>query len=209
MSVTMSLGITGVRPSLNIIVTMASKRIGSKDTFASETGDAVEQVFMGLLVYEGTKLAIDKDIKLKWHDINDTFSGTFVEYLEDHKVYVNIHKSSLYHISCMYLVFPCTDMIHWIVLHTNPETTMLRSASRIELATFRVKDYQVMYHFPQLMITMEKPFNTRNNANSRGILKSWVKEPAKFRTKPSLVYKMKILQKAYQYLVIFACDLYG
>ena len=55
---------------------------------------------------------------------------------------------------------------------------------------------------------MEKPFSKlSSSANSRDILKSWVKEPAKFRTTPNLVYKMKILQKAHQYLVIFACHL--
>jgi len=40
-------------------------------------------------------------------------------------------------------------------------------------------------------------------------LKNWVKEPAKFNMTPNQNYKMKILQKAYQYLVIFTCRLYG
>ena len=60
------------------------------------------------------------------------------------------------------------------------------------------------------VITMETPFNIpNNNANSMDILKNWVKEPTKFRMTPNQVYKMKILWKAYQYLVIFACRLYG
>ena len=67
-----------------------------------------------------------------------------------------------------------------------------------------------MYHFPKPMITMETPFSIpSSNANSSDILKSWVKEPAKFRMTPNQIYKMKILRKAYQYLVIFACCLYG
>ena len=52
---------------------MASKRAASKDTVGSETRDAVEQVSMGLPVYEDTKLVIDRNIKMKWKDINDTF----------------------------------------------------------------------------------------------------------------------------------------
>ncbi len=57
---------------------------------------------------------------------------------------------------------------------------------------------------------METPFSfSSNNANFRDILKNWVKDLAKFRMTPNQVYKTKILWKAYQYLVIFACHLYG
>jgi len=44
---------------------MASKRADSKDIVGSETGGAVEQVSMGLLVYEDTKLVLERDIKIK------------------------------------------------------------------------------------------------------------------------------------------------
>ena len=41
-----------------------------------------------------------------------TKQGTFWEDLEDHQVYVNIHKFGLYHIACRYPVLPCSDIIH-------------------------------------------------------------------------------------------------
>ena len=43
------------------------------DTIKSATGDAVDQVSMRFPIYEDTKLFIDKDIKMKFYDINDTF----------------------------------------------------------------------------------------------------------------------------------------
>lgn len=70
---------------------------------------------MSLPIYEDTKLFIDKEINMKWQDMNGTFLGTFEENLEDRRVYVNIHKSGLYRISCRCLTFPCMDMIHWIL----------------------------------------------------------------------------------------------
>ena len=91
---------------------MASKTAGWKDTIESTIGDVVEQVSMSLHIYEDTNFFIDKKIKITRQDINDIFSGTFEENLEDHRVYVNIHKSSLYWISCRYPTFPCADMIH-------------------------------------------------------------------------------------------------
>ena len=51
---------------------------------------------------------------------------------------------------------------------------------------------------------MEKHFTKpSNNKNSRDILKSCVKDPAKFKTTPNPIYKTNILWKAYQYLVIY------
>ena len=49
--------------------------------------------------------------------------------------------------------------------------------------------------------------NTR--ANSRDIMNVWVKELAGFKMTPNQIYKTNILRKAYQYLVIFSCRLYG
>lgn len=108
---------------------MASKREGSKDTNKSAIGAAAERVSSSLLIYEDTKLILDKDIKLKWQEVNDAFTGTFGEDLEDHQVYMNIHKSDLYQIACKYPAFPCVYMIHWIVSLTDPKTTTLNSVS--------------------------------------------------------------------------------
>ena len=112
MHVAMSPSIAGFRPSLSGLGSMASKRAMSKDTNGSATGDAVEQVSMILLIYEDTKMLVDKEIKLERKEINDTFSGTFGEDLEGRRVYVNIHKYGLYWIACRYPSFPCTYMIH-------------------------------------------------------------------------------------------------
>lgn len=102
-------------------------------------------------------------------------------------------------------MLPCMDMIHWIVSHIDPKMMTLTSVSMMEISTFRAYDYGEMCHVSKPLITMETPFNIpSNNANSRDILKNWVKELVKFRMTPNQVYKEKILWKAYQYLVIFS-----
>lgn len=95
-----------------------------------------------LLIYEDTKLLLDKDIKLKWQEVNEAFTGTFEEDLEDRQVYMNIHKFGLYRIACRYVEFPCTDMIH---SHTDPEMMTLSNISGTKLATFWARDYGEMY----------------------------------------------------------------
>lgn len=48
-----------------------------------------------------------------------------------------------------------------------------------------------------------------NMVNTSDIIKCWVKELSKFKSTPNHVYKTKSLKKAYQILIIFACQLYG
>jgi len=96
---------------------------------------------MNFPVYADTQLFIEKDMNITWQEIKDIFAGSFKEDLEDQQVYVNIHKSSLYKAACSYPTFPCVDIIHWIVSHTNPKTMTLSSASGTQLATFRMKNY--------------------------------------------------------------------
>ncbi len=136
MHVAMSPDLAGVHPPLSSSGSMASKRAGSKDIDESETGAVVERVFTGLLIYEDTKLIVDKEIKMQWKEDNDAFAGTFGEDLKDRQVYVNIHKSRLYQIACRYPVLPCMDMIYWIVSHTDPKTMKLSSVDGTEIATF-------------------------------------------------------------------------
>lgn len=112
MHVALSLDILGVHLPLISTRSMASKRERSKDTDESTTGAAIGQVSACLPIYEDTKLFLDKDIMMKWQEVNEAFAGTFGEDLEDLQVYVNICKSGLYRIACRYPAFPSSDMIH-------------------------------------------------------------------------------------------------
>jgi len=91
---------------------MASMISWSQDTDENATGAAVEWVSSSLRVYEDTKFFLDKGIKLKWQEVNESFPGTFEEGLKDCQLYVNIHKSDLYRIACRYPAYPCAYMIH-------------------------------------------------------------------------------------------------
>lgn len=149
-------------------------------------------------------------MNITWQEIKDIFAGSFEEDMEGRQVYVNIQKSGLYMIACRYLVFLCTDIIHWVVSHIDPETMTLSNTSGTQIATFRTKKYYQMYHFPKLVNHMDALFFTPNvNVNNRDIMKHWVKYPSKFRMTHKQVYKMKLLRKDYQLLVIFTYHLYG
>lgn len=86
----------------------------------------------------------------------------------------------------------------------------LSSVSGTKLATFWARDYDEMYQILEPVTIMTPPFSLPNSkANSTDIMKEWVNELAHFGMTRNQIYKTKILRKAYQYLVIFACQLSG
>lgn len=91
---------------------------------------------MNLPIYVDMKLFVEKEMTITWQEIKGIFLGSFKEDLEDQQVCINIHKSGLYMVGCRYLPFPCMDIIHWIVAHTNPEMMALRSMSGTQLFKF-------------------------------------------------------------------------
>lgn len=58
---------------------MASKRTTSQDTNGNAAEATIEEVSPSLSIYEYSKLYLDKDIKLKWQEVNETFAITFGE----------------------------------------------------------------------------------------------------------------------------------
>jgi len=62
---------------------MASKRTGSQDTDGIVAISTVEQMSSSMLIYEDMKLYLDKDIKWKWKEVNEKFTRTFLEDVED------------------------------------------------------------------------------------------------------------------------------
>jgi len=75
MHVALSLDLSGVNPPFSGTGPMASKRARSKDIERSATGAVVEQVSTCLPIYEDTKLFLDKDINLKWKEVNEAFTS--------------------------------------------------------------------------------------------------------------------------------------
>lgn len=128
--------------SLVVTSNMASKRVAKKDTVKSSTREPVEKVSVNLPFYADTQLFIKKGMKLTWQEIKDIFARDFKEDKEDWPVYIIIHRLGLHKVACRYLTFPSTNIIHWIVLHTNLDTMTMRSASEIDLSTFWVESYQ-------------------------------------------------------------------
>jgi len=99
MHVALSLVLTSFHLPLRSSGSMASKRARSKNTNGSAIGVAIERVSASLPIYQDSKVIVDKNINLKWQEINDEFVGTFGDDLRDYQVYMNIHKSGLYRIA--------------------------------------------------------------------------------------------------------------
>lgn len=96
-------------------------------------------------------------------------------------MYINVHRSRLHRVACIYPTFPCVDVISWIVSHIDVKTMTLSSTNGRRLATLLAADYRHMYHLPKPEVhTDSLLYATKNYVVTRDVVKSWVKEPSKF-----------------------------
>ena len=85
---------------------------------------------------------------------------------------------------------------------------MLSNGQR--LASFLTNDYQLMYHLPMPKSYMDSHFYVITSyLSTKDVIKGWAKEPSKFCQIPNNTYKTKSLRKAYQYLIVLCCRIYG
>lgn len=86
----------------------------------------------------------------------------------------------------------------------------LTNVSEHKLTTFLAADYHIMYHFLEPKAIMDSYFYATNiYMSTKDIVKGWVKEPSKFQQTTTNTYKTKSFRRAYQLLVILACNFYS
>lgn len=69
--------------SLEVTTNMEPKRVASKGTVESSTGEEVEHMSINIPVYVDSQLFIEKGTKLTWQQIKDNFAEDFKGDLED------------------------------------------------------------------------------------------------------------------------------
>lgn len=156
------------------------KRFVSKDTIESNIGEAVESTPMNFPIFSDIQLFIEKELDITWQKVNEVFlEKSFKADLEDWQVYINVQRSGLHKISCIYLFFPCADIISWTLSHMDNKTMILSNSNGKRLAYFMEPNYQLMYHFLMLESLMDYHFYAITNyLSTKDIVKIWVKEPS-------------------------------
>ena len=78
-------------------------------------------------IYEDTQCVSGVEPKYKWDDIYRLISRREVPDmgLEEEPIYANIEKSAIMKVSTRPELFPCSDVMRWILPHTNSNTMLI------------------------------------------------------------------------------------
>ena len=115
---------------------------------------AVEDVEMDMpmsppLIYRDTLCTFSKGNSMRWYQVYQEFSRTeFLEDLPDREIYLKVKRSKLHLTSAHPAIFPCPEMIDWIIQKNDPKKFVIRDSEGKAFTTLKGLDTHVYYSFP-------------------------------------------------------------
>ena len=127
-----------------------SKRQKKKAPMVEENS-AIEVVTQTEYIYEDTQRISGVEPEYKWGDIYRLISRREVPDmgLEEEPIYANIEKSSIMKVATRPELFPCSEVIRWILLHTNTTTMLVGNVEGQGYAAFSPGYVALAYHLPE------------------------------------------------------------
>jgi hypothetical protein len=129
----------------------------------------------------------------------------------DDQVFPNIQRSCLHMEACRTLVFPCIQVLNWLIDHTEVQKCLINDENggcvRVFLPTEVQKDYKLKDPEEWLNTNFVVKFYEFHDTNR--LMASWWKEEKKFTNWSNGWYGTVNLRETYIYLMALICRLYG
>ena len=72
--------------------------------------------------------------------------------LEEEPIYANIEKSAIMKVATRPELFPCSDVMRWILPHTNNNTMLIGNVEGQGYAAFSPRYVALAYHLPKAQV---------------------------------------------------------
>ena len=130
-----------------------SKRQKKKDPIAEGEPD-VEIVTKVEYIYEDTRATTRVEPDYKWDEIYRMISNQNVPDVrfEELSIYVNIEKSSLMKVATRPDLFPCSEVISWILPKADVTTMILANTSKQGYVSYSPGYVPLAYHLPPAQV---------------------------------------------------------
>ena len=126
-----------------------SKRQKKKDPMV-EGETEVEIITKVEFIYEDTKATIGVEPDYKWGEIYRMFSNQNVPDagFEELTIYANIEKSAVMKVATRPELFPCSEVIGWILPRADATTMILENTAKQGYAAYSPAYVSMAYHLP-------------------------------------------------------------
>ena len=104
--------------------------------------------------YEDTKCIIGVEPEYQWGEIYRSITRREVPDIgfEEETIYANIERSSLMKISTRPELFPCSEVIGWILPRADVTTMILENVDKQGYATYSPGYVALAYHLPKAQV---------------------------------------------------------
>ena len=116
----------------------------------AEEEPEVEIITKVEFIYEDTKATTGIELDCKWGEIFRMISNQNVPDagFEELTIYANIEKSALMKVAMMPELFPCSEVIGWILPRADVTKMILENTTKQGYATYSPAYVSMAYHLP-------------------------------------------------------------
>ena len=161
--------------------------------------------------YEDTKFRIGVEPEYQWGKIYRLIMRREVPDIgfEEENIYANIERSSLMKIATRPKLFPCSEVIGWILPRVDVTTMILENVDKQSYATYSPGYVALAYHFPEAQIYLTEDWVKSIRMDLVETLKRMLMPGKNFRTRTTREYDMESIRTPYRFITLMLNRIFG
>ena len=187
-----------------------SKRQKKKAPIVEEESE-VEVITRVEYTYEDTRCTIGIEPEYKWGEIYRLISHHEVPDtgFEEETIYAKIERLALMKIATRPELFPCLEVIGWILPMVDVTTMIMENTDKQGYAAYNPGYVSLAYHLPESQVYLTKDWLKEINIDLIETLKIMLVPGKSFRTTPSGEYDTTTLRTPYRFIALMLYRIFG
>ena len=124
-------------------------------------------------------------------------------------MYLKVKKSKLHLAGAHPAIFPCPEILDWIIQKMDSKKFLIRDSKGKAFATLEGSDAQVYYSLPQPEENFTLRWASAHEVPVVDTIRKWWAEPDRFKVKKDQEYPVAGLRTVYKLVAAMLCRLYG
>lgn len=120
-------------------------------------------------------------------------------------MFKNIRKSGIFRVEAHSTVFPCADVIRWILKNVDVNDRYVCNARKDPIASFRPEYLAKCYHIEKGSKKLDNKLLNEFEYTLKGLFPKWYRADRQFKYMPKGGYPTSSLRRPYQHLVAMFC----
>ena len=176
-----------------------------------EENPDVEVITKNKYIYEDTKCISSVEHEYQWGEIYRLITRREVPDmgLEEEGIYANIERSSLMKIATRAELFPCSEVIGWILPRADVTTMILENANKQGYVAYSPGYVALAYHFLEAQIFLTEDWLRNIRMDLVETLKRMLMLGRNFRTRLMGEYDTASLRNLYRFIALMLNRIFG